>query len=162
MNDTGKDRAYGSYVFDLKLSKEFKNDGEIVLHLNGSEASDSELAAVPICRCEELFYKQSYFNKKLNVDFGKFDLWRTFAGNNFAGDENSQFGSSYFARDRAIIRACEGPALRLGYALSKKFDIDCAHFTPDIDNLGEEGFNILQTTFKPSKVGITDCMHGDW
>ncbi|GHT55094.1 hypothetical protein AGMMS50233_04460 [Endomicrobiia bacterium] len=159
-NDTGKDRAYGSYVFDLKLSKEFKNDGEIVLHLDGSSESsdpnDTKSAAAPIRRCQELFYKQSCFNKKLNVDFGKFDLWRTFAGNNFAGDVNSQFGSSYFARDRAIIgsrASCKGPALRLGYALFKKFDIDCAHFTTDIANLDEEGFNILQTTFKPSKDG---------
>jgi hypothetical protein len=156
-----------SGLFDLNISKEFENNGEIALHFKDGEGECLETgtdlstyanvnASADFTKSIELFYKHSWFDNKLTANFGKFDLWRFFAGNKLADDASSQFVTAAFGTDKLIDSGSCGPSLRLGLALCKEIDIDYAYFTPSfrhIDKNAKKGINIIQANFKPFENG---------
>jgi carbohydrate-selective porin OprB len=149
-------------LFDIDVSKEFENDGEIVFHLKNGEGAGVEpslstygdVNTYAATKNLELFYKQSWFDNKLTANFGRFDLWRFFAENKVA----DEFITAAFGGDKLIDSEACGPSLRLGLALHKKLDLDLAYFTPNlnlcrINKNAKEGIALIQANFKPFEDG---------
>ncbi|MDR0800688.1 MAG: carbohydrate porin [Endomicrobium sp.] len=173
-----KDLIKATLAFSLKLTKEFENNGKLVVRFKGgegnglnenlqiyskiNEATDTDpefLRPITVLKNTELFYQQSFLDNKFTVNFGKFGLGTHFAGNNYAGDKNSQFLTGSFSSDKTIDAPPPLIALRLNYVMTD-IDIDYAHFlTKDDLNLNNFNFNlnkkldILQVTYKPYKGG---------
>jgi carbohydrate-selective porin OprB len=172
-----KGLSAASYLFDIKLTKKFEENGIVVARVKGGRGTGLELdqsgnsgvntygqvnanedqtldsAANTLAKLVELYYEQSILNDKLTVDFGKLNFWEFFADNNFAGDDNSQFLTGAFAGDKTIDSVPQRPALRLKYALFEKLDISYAYFTTNLDHFDASGINIAQFNFKPSTNG---------
>jgi len=172
-----KGLSAASYLFDIKLTKEFEENGKVVacfkggrgaglevdengnngvntygqVNANADESLDS--AANTFAKVVELYYEQTILNDKLTVDFGKLNFWKFFADNNFAGDDNSQFLTGSFAGDKTIDSVPQRPALRLNYVLFEKLDISYAYFATDLNHFDASGINIAQFNFKPSTNG---------
>jgi hypothetical protein len=172
-----KGLSAASYLFDIKLTKKFEENGKVVARVKGGRGTGLELdqtgnngvntygqvnanedqtldsAANTLAKLVELYYEQTILNDKLTVDFGKLNFWTFFADNNFAGDDNCQFLTGAFAGDKTIDSVPQRPALRLNYALFEKLDISYAYFTTGLDHFDASGINIAQFNFKPSTNG---------
>jgi hypothetical protein len=174
---TDKGLSSASYLFDVKLTKDFEENGKVVARFKGGRGTGLELdgrgnngvntygqvnanadptldsAANTLAKVVELYYQQTILNDKLTVDFGKLNFGAFFADNNFAGDDNSQFLTGSFAMDKTIDSVPQRPALRLNYALFDKIDVSYAYFTTDLDHFDASGINIAQFNFKPFENG---------
>ncbi|MDR3256403.1 MAG: carbohydrate porin [Endomicrobium sp.] len=161
-----------TYSFDLKLTKDFGNDGKIVLGFEGgrglglSQKLDT-YAAVNIDadntvntaagyvqpKITQLFYEKSFLNKKLIANFGKLNFGSYFTGNNYAGDGAQQFVTESFAGDPLVENPGQRVALRLNYAVCNNIDVSCAYFTTDVNHFDTKGVGIIQATYKHSPNG---------
>ncbi|MDR3196142.1 MAG: carbohydrate porin [Endomicrobium sp.] len=172
-----KGLSAASYLFDVKLTKEFEENGKVVVRFKGGRGAGLEVdengnngvntygqvnanadesldsAANTLAKVVELYYEQAILNDKLTVDFGKLNFCEFFADNNFAGDDNSQFLTGSFARDKTIDSVPQRPALRLNYVLFEKLDISYAYFAIDLNRFDASGINIAQFNFKPYPNG---------
>jgi hypothetical protein len=174
-NDGQNDELFSaSYLFDLKLIKEFEN-GKVETRFKGGNGTGLELdgdgsngvntyaqvnanadstfsGTIEPAKVAELYYEQRILilEKELTIDFGKLNLWAFFSANEFAGDDSDQFLTGAFCGDKTIdFVVPERPALRLNYALNDKFAISYAYFTTDLNHIDANGINIAQFHFKP-------------
>jgi hypothetical protein len=171
-----KGLSSASYLFDLKLTKEFEEYGKGVVRFKGGRGNGLEFdgsddrgvntlskvnanadeaieGEIELAKVVELYYEQSILNSKLTIDFGKLNFWSFFAANKFADDDGTKFITGAFASDPIIDSVAQRTALRLKYALNDKFDIAYAYFTTDQDHFDASGINIAQVDFKPSING---------
>jgi hypothetical protein len=173
---TDKGSSSASYLFDVKLTKDFEENGKVVARFKGgrgtgpdgrgnkgvntygqvnanADSTALDSAANTLAKVVELYYQQTILNDKFTVDFGKLNFGAFFADNNFAGDDNSQFLTGSFAMDKTIDSVPQRPALRLNYTLFDKLDVSYAYFTTDLDHFDVGGINIAQFNFKPFENG---------
>ncbi|MDR1087554.1 MAG: carbohydrate porin [Endomicrobium sp.] len=171
-----KGLSSASYLFDLKLTKEFEEYGKLLARFKGGRGNGLELGGsddkgvntlskvnanadeaiegeIEFAKVVELYYEQSILNSKLTIDFGKLNFWSFFTANKLADDDGTKFITGSFASDPIIDSVAQRTALRLKYALSDKFDISYAYFTTDQDHFDACGINIAQVDFKPSTNG---------
>jgi hypothetical protein len=172
-----KELSSASYLFDLKLTKEFEN-GKVVTHFKGGNGNGLELdgtgsngvntygqvnanadptfvGGIELAKVVELYYEQKVLilEKELTVDFGKLNFWEFFSNNDFAEDDSSQFITGTFCGDKTIDSVPQQPAVRLNYALNCKLDLSYAYFTTDLNHIDTNGINIAQLNFKPIRGG---------
>ncbi|MDR2437094.1 MAG: carbohydrate porin [Endomicrobium sp.] len=163
----------GSYLFDLKLIKEFEN-GKVVTHFKGGNGHGLELdgsgsngvntygqvnanadptfvGGIELAKVVELYYEQKVLilERELTVDFGKLNFWEFFSKNEFADDDSSQFLTGTFCGDKTIDSVPQHPAFRINYALNAKLDASYAYFMTDLNHIDANGINIVQAHFKP-------------
>jgi carbohydrate-selective porin OprB len=158
------------YVGDLKLEKILENNGIVVVCLNGGKGgglsktvqtyanvnavSDPTLVGeLEPLKVTDLYYKQSCFNDKLTVSFGKLNFSSYFTGNRYSKDKKAQFITSIFSGDKIIEAPPQRVALSLCYALSDKFDLSYGYFTTKVEHIDADGVNAVQVAYKPSKKG---------
>jgi hypothetical protein len=178
LKNSFKDNA--TYVFSLKLIKEFENNGKIIAGFKGggglgsclntknskkvmplaytriNENASSTLNSYGdmLLKITELSYQHSLTNNgRFTACFGKLNFGSYFAGNEYANDDTSQFITGTFTADKTIEKPSQQHvASRLNYAFDK-FDISYAYFATNIDDICAHMFGITQITYKPSKNG---------
>ncbi|MCA6079294.1 MAG: carbohydrate porin [Endomicrobium sp.] len=164
MQNIRKIAKHATYKINLKLIKEFENNGKVIAHFAGEKSTydwrnpnhtktHQETDIIPM-QISELYYQQTLLDNKFTINFGKLSLWSHFAGNNYANDETSEFVTGSFATYKEIIDApLQTIALALNYAATDSFDIAYAYFTKNTGDFDRNGFNIFQVTCKSSKNG---------
>ena len=158
------DLIKATFAFSLKLTKEFENNGKLVVRFKGGEGnglndnletySKINESADPgaFIKNTELFYQQSFLDNKFIVNFGKFGVGAYFADNNYT----SQFLTGAFSTDKTISISPSLLALRLNYAAITDISIDYAYFTYFLTKASpgpDKGLSILQVTYKPHEGG---------
>ena len=158
------------YVGDLKLEKILENNGIVVVCLNGGKgdglsktvqtyanvnavSDPTFVGELEPLKVTDLYYKQSCFNDKLTVSFGKLNFSSYFQGNRYSKDKKAQFITSIFSGDKIIEAPPQRVALSLCYALSDKFDLSYGYFTTKVEHIDADGVNAVQVAYKPSKKG---------
>jgi len=152
---------YNTYTTSLDIEKELKNNAKITVSLKGGisnytidrnnltystinkDANSKDLYI-------ETIYHKSFFCNKLNIDLGKFGLSKHFDKNTYADDTSTQFLTGSFVSNKTIESLDDRLGLRLNYTFSK-FDIDYGYFSLIKNKFDNNGFNILQISYKPSK-----------
>ncbi|MDR1511630.1 MAG: carbohydrate porin [Endomicrobium sp.] len=134
------------YTMGLDISKEFKNNNKITVSLKGCGINNN----YPKDLYAEIIWQKSFFDNKLNVNFGKFGFSKYFDKNSYTGDASTQFLTDFFIFNKTIESLGDRVGLRLNYTF-EKFDIDYGYFRLLDNKFAKNGFNVLQINYKPSK-----------
>jgi hypothetical protein len=156
--------------FDLKLTKEFQNDGKIVVSFKDAKGSlptrnlQTYATLNPIADQSfetELFYQQSFVpfvNDSFTINFGMLDFGTHFGNNKYSNSKNSQFITSIFATDKIVEKPPKRMAAHLNYALGEIWGFSGACFLREINNLNFDW--AIQVACKPSRR--TNCLVYMW
>jgi carbohydrate-selective porin OprB len=157
----------------LIFTKEFENNGKIVLHLDGGESwgltpntyawanadgdttidDDGETLRV---RVYQLYYQQTFLDDKLTVNFGRLQYASFFDNNEYANNEEGQFLTGAFLFSQASYEL-GNPGRHLGFRVNYSavdfLDLSYGYFSKSTDSFGTGGFNVAQATIKPVEGG---------
>ncbi|AKL98352.1 carbohydrate porin [Endomicrobium proavitum] len=168
IND-GSDRSKfnGSYSLDLGFGKEFSSGALAYLHItagigdglnnylqtygavNADADNDGHLSI------SELWYEQSFFDKKLTATFGKLNPAGYIDENEYANDETSQFLNSSFVNSAVLDFADNNVGFRATYSPADLIDVTYAYIatSDEVENFDSNGFNAVQINVKPVENG---------
>jgi len=166
-----------TYVFSVKLTKAFENNGKFVVcfkggkglgfegkidqnyrplityaQINGNTNHTVDNHDNVLVKISELSYQRSFIDDKLILNFGKLNLG-SFAENKYANDETSQFITGAFTEDKTIDASPHHLGLRVDYKLLDNLDISYAYFATEIDRFDSKNINIFQSNYKFIKNG---------
>ncbi|MDR2666111.1 MAG: carbohydrate porin [Endomicrobium sp.] len=153
---------YNTYTTNLEISKELKDNAKITVNLKGGMSNytidRNDLAYTAINKnanskdlyIEVIYHHESFFCNRLNIDLGKFGISKHFDKNSYADDTSTQFLTGSFVSNGTIESLGDRLGLRANYALDR-FDIDYGYFSSINNTFDNNGFNILQINYKPSK-----------
>ena len=153
---------YNTYTTNLEISKKLKDNGKITVNLKGGMSNytidKNNLAYTTINKnanskdlyIEVIYHHELFFYNRLNIDLGKFGIGKHFDKNTYADDTSTQFLTGSFVSNGTIESLGDRLGLRANYTLDR-FDIDYGYFGSIDNTFDNDGFNILQINYKPSK-----------